>query len=127
MPAGIANRGVLTRNLRLFEGGTQRGGHAIADAGPRSPESTQLYVLEFVAGIRRSVIAAGRREAQSRTTGAGRARRRGTQVQNRTWAGDGTATRRYLPAFEAWAGPTPCYTLAGRRTGTPRGGRRNAP
>jgi len=121
-PAGIASRGALTRQLRLFEGGTQREGHAIADAGPRSSwrlrSILRYYVttvrLHSVTASRRSAGAAGRREAQSRTTGAGRARRRGTPMQSRTREGAGTARRRFLPAFEAHAGPTPCSTLTGR-------------
>ena len=102
-PAGIASRGALTRQLRLFEGGTQREGHAIADAGPRSSwrlrsyyGTTVLTVLRYlrlhsVTASRRSAGAAGRRKAQSRTTGDGRARRRGTPMQSRTREGAGIA------------------------------------
>ena len=74
---------------------------------------TALRLHSFTAS-RRGAGAAGRREAQSRTTGAGRARRRGTPMQSRTREGAGTARRRFLPAFEAHAGPTPCSTLTGR-------------
>ena len=57
-PAGIASRGALTRQLRLFEGGTQREGHAIADAGPRSSwrlhSSTAAQLHSFTTRRRRS-------------------------------------------------------------------------
>jgi hypothetical protein len=46
--------------------------------GCTQPELSQLH-LEFAAGVRRSASAAGRREAQSRTMGAGRAHVRGAR------------------------------------------------